>query len=385
MKRLAIITTHPIQYYAPVFQLLSQRQQVEIKVFYTWGDASVKKYDPGFDKKIQWDIPVLSGYPFEWVDNVAKEPGTHHFNGIQTPGLIEQVAQWEPDMVLIYGWGFSGHLKAMRHFKGKLPVLFRGDSTLLDEAPGARSFLKSIFLKWVYLHVDNAFYPGTNTKAYFKKYGLNEKQLSFAPHAIDNERFGEDRSAGAINLRKSFGLSHDDILILFAGKLEQKKSPLLLLDAFIKLDAPLLHLLFAGNGPLENELKAKAASNKHVSFIDFQNQTQMPVMYQACDLFCLPSAGPGETWGLAVNEAMAAGKAVLVSDKVGCAADLVQPGKNGAVFKANDVNNLAEKLDHLTKNGNIALVEMGLRSKEIISGWTIGQQVKVIETFVNNG
>lgn len=385
MKKLAIISTHPIQYYAPVFQLLHKRRQIDIKVYYTWGEASVKKYDPGFDKKIQWDIPVLSGYHFEWVNNVAKDPGTHHFNGIQTPGLIEQVNRWQPDAVLFYGWGFSGHLKALRYFKGKLPVFFRGDSTLLDEQHGAQSLAKNMLLKWVYRHVDHAFYPGSNTKAYFLKYGLKEKRLSFAPHAVDNARFAEDRSAEAVVVRKNLGLRDEDILILFAGKLEEKKSPLLLLDAFSGLGAPGVFLLFVGNGPLEAELKAKAAGNSRVSFMDFQNQSKMPVMYQACDLFCLPSAGPGETWGLAVNEAMAAGKAILASDKVGSAADLVEPGRNGAIFKAKSLENLAATLVELTKNDKLALIEQGKSSKEIISGWTLEKQVEVIEKAVNHG
>jgi len=385
MKKLAIITTHPIQYYAPVFQMLSERGQISIRVFYTWGEASVRKYDPGFDKKIQWDIPLLTGYDFEWVQNVAADPGTHHFNGIKTPRLVAQVNNWQPDAVLIYGWGFNSHLKALRYFKGKLPIYFRGDSTLLDEQPGVRSALKTVFLKWVYRHVDRAFYPGTNTKRYFEKYGLKDDQLTFAPHAIDNKRFAEDRMDEARALREKLDIPDDDILVLFAGKLEEKKSPILLLEGFLGLDKPNLHLLFAGNGPLEKELKEKTGNNSRVHFIDFQNQTQMPVMYQASDLFCLPSAGPGETWGLAVNEAMAAGKTILASDKVGSANDLVKPGLNGAVFQANVLKSLTKKMDELTENGKIALERLGNSSKGIIADWTIEHQVKAIENSVNNG
>jgi glycosyltransferase involved in cell wall biosynthesis len=384
MKKLAIITSHPIQYYAPAFQLLAKREQIDIMVFYTWGEASIEKHDPGFNKKIQWDIPVLNGYPFQWVKNISSDPGTHHFNGIKTPELVKQVDSWQPDAVLVYGWGFSGHLSALRYFKGRIPVLFRGDSTLLDEQSGARSFLKTRFLKWVYRHVDHAFYPGANTEAYFKKYGLKDNQLSFAPHAIDNNRFAEDRTAEATSLRIKLRLSDDDLVILFAGKLEEKKSPLLLLLAFLNLNCEDLHLLFVGNGPLEQELKSKAENHKHVHFIDFQNQRQMPVVYQACDLFCLPSAGPGETWGLAINEAMASGKAILASDKVGSAIDLIHPRRNGGIFKANDLSSLTAKLDELTKIGKSALIELGKHSKRIIENWTIEHQVKVIETVVNS-
>ena len=147
MKKLAIITTHPIQYYAPVFKLLHQRQQVSVKVFYTWGEQVNTKYDPGFNKVIAWDIPLLEGYPFDWVKNTAGDPGSHHFKGIINPDLIGQLKAWHPDALLVYGWGYQSHLKVMRHFKNKLPVLFRGDSTLLDDVTGAKALLKTGFLE----------------------------------------------------------------------------------------------------------------------------------------------------------------------------------------------------------------------------------------------
>src|ERR1700744_1022568 len=143
--RLAIITTHPIQYYAPIFKLLHQRGNIEINVFYTWGEKALNKYDPGFNKTISWDIPLLDGYPYEWVQNTSADAGTHHFKGIINTGLIKQVEAWQPDAVLIYGWAYHSHLKAMRHFKNKVPVLFRGDSTLLDETGGLKATLKSVF------------------------------------------------------------------------------------------------------------------------------------------------------------------------------------------------------------------------------------------------
>jgi len=385
MKKLAIITTHPIQYYAPVFQLMHKRAKLEVKVFYTWGEASAHKFDPGFNKKIKWDIPLLEGYPYEWVQNTSKDPGTHHFNGIVNPDLIGQIKNWQPDALLIYGWGFQSHLKVMRYFKNKLPVFFRGDSTLLDEEKGLRTILKTVFLKWVYRHTDHAFYPGANTKAYFKKYGLKDNQLSFAPHAIDNKRFAADRSGEALSLKKKLGIEDKEIVILFAGKFEEKKAPGQLLDAFLNLNAKGAQLLFVGNGPLEQQLKLKAETSAAVHFMDFQNQSEMPVVFQACDLFCLPSKGPGETWGLAINEAMASGKAILVSDKAGTASDLVKSGKNGDIFRAGNTADLADKLSSLIYKGKSGLAEMGEYSKFLIGKWTIDEQVNVIETAVNNG
>jgi glycosyltransferase involved in cell wall biosynthesis len=379
--RLAIITTHPIQYYAPIFKLLSQRKKIDIKVFYTLGQEDGDIYDHGFGKEINWDIPLLEGYPYEWVQNFSAEPGSHHYKGIVNPKLSKLIQSWQPDAILFIGWAYRSHLKAMRYFKGKIPVYFRGDSTLLDEPRGLKKILKHVFLKWVYRHVDRAFYVGANSKAYFKKYGLKDEQLTFAPHAIDNERFAFSNNIEATSLRQKLGVGNNDILILFSGKFVKKKSPLILIEAFLRLKHPGIHLLFAGNGLLEPELKLKAENIKNIHFIDFQNQSFMPVVYQACNLFCLPSKGPGESWGLAVNEAMACSKAILVSDKVGCAVDLVKDNYNGAIFKSENVDDLVACLKKLTQSKDL-LEEFGKNSGLIIKEWNFTKIAKAIETVM---
>ena len=384
MQRLAIITTHPIQYYSPVFKLLHDRQKIQIKVFYTWGEGAMNKFDPGFGKKIEWDVPLLDGYPFEWVNNTSKNPGSHSFSGIVNPGLARQIERYEADAILVYGWAYNSHLKAIWYFKNKLPVIFRGDSTLLDENTGFKAVLKSLLLKFIYKRVDHALYVGTNNKAYFEKYGIKAKRLSFAPHAIDNDRFAICRTEEAVRLRESLGLTDQDILILFAGKFEEKKAPLLLLQAFLTLNKAAVHLLYVGNGVQQDELKQKAGTNGNIHFLDFQNQSYMPVLYQACDLFCLPSKGPAETWGLVLNEAMACEKPVLASTKVGGAVDLVKPGVNGALFNASSLTDLTLQLNNLVEKKIPGLKAMGKMSKKIIDDWNFKNQAIAIENAVIN-
>jgi len=382
MKKLAIITTHPIQYYAPVFKLLHQRKNIEIKVFYTLGQQELK-YDHGFGKTVDWDIPLLEGYPYESVLNTSSKPGSHNFKGVVNPKITEQVQAWKPDAVLVFGWAYRGHLKALRYFKNKLPVYFRGDSTLLNESKSIKSALKHVFLNWVYRHVDHAFYVGDNNKNYYKQYGLKDRQLSFAPHAIDNERFKVKRSSEVAELRGMLNVKDTDVLILYAGKFEPVKNVHLLLKAFVNLNRPNVHLLLAGNGINEQSLKITAARSKQrdrIHFLDFQNQTYMPVLYQSADLFCLPSIS--ESWGLSVNEAMACGKAILVSDKVGCAASLVTGGINGAVFKASDINSIIEKLQWLTADKKL-LFDYGERSRAIIEEWNFVNIAAAIEKKLN--
>ena len=192
-------------------------------------------------------------------------------------------------------------------------------------------------MKWVYRFVDHAFYVGTNNKNYFLAHGLKEDQLHFAPHAIDNNRFAENASSheeAAVKWRKKLGIDDQDFVLLYAGKLEPTKN----LDFVLKLADEItdsnFRFLFVGNGSSEMELKKKASKDKRIIFLDFQNQKAMPVVYRLGDVFVLPSIG--ETWGLAVNEAMACGKPVIVSSNVGCAIDLIKPGESG--FIVNPLN-----------------------------------------------
>ncbi len=378
--RLAIITTHPIQYYAPVFRLLAQK--LDLKVFYTLGENSMNKHDPGFDKFIEWDIDLLNGYKYQWVNNVAANPGSHHFSGINNPDLIAQLTNWQPNAILVYGWAYKSHLSIMRHFKKKIPIFFRGDSTLLDHISWPKKIARKIILKWVYSYIDHAFYVGTNNKAYFKNFGLKESQLTFAPHAIDNKRFAANRTNEIKLLKQKLGINDNDLLLLFAGKFEAKKDPLLLLKAFLQIQQPNTHLLFVGNGEMEKQLKADAFGNANIHFMDFINQSDMPVIYQAADLFCLTSKGPGESWGLAVNEAMACSKAILVSDKVGCAIDLVTHHYNGMVIKSGNIHELTIALRELTTSKK-KLAVYGKNSATIIKNWNFETATCAIENKIN--
>jgi glycosyltransferase involved in cell wall biosynthesis len=386
LKKLAIITTHPIQYNAPFFRLLAERGKVNVRVFYTWGEKVLAdKYDPGFGKIITWDIPLLEGYDFTMVENKSKKPGSDHFNGIINPSLNNQIESWGANAVLVFGWAFNSHLKCLRYFKGKIPVFFRGDSTLLDKKNNVlTNTIKSIFLKWVYKNVDIAFFVGEQNKKYFIHYGLKENQLIFAPHAVDNIRFSYPLKK---DIKSELGIKESNILFLFAGKFELKKNPELLLEAFIQLNDFKTHLLFVGNGFLENRLKEKYLQlskdlQSRIHFKDFQNQLEMPDIYKSADVFVLPSKGPRETWGLAVNEAMASGLPVLVSDKCGCNNDLIEDGINGYTFESDNLSQLVSKMNKMV-NDSEALKQMGRNSKNKIQFWSFESIAMVIEEKMN--
>ncbi len=383
-KRLAVVTTHPIQYNAPLFALLAERGNLDVKVFYTWGESVLKnKFDPGFEREISWDIPLLSGYNYSFEKNVSNEKGSHHFYGIDTPGLNKNLQDYDPHAILLYGWSFKSHLAVLRFFRGKVSLIFRGDSHLLDKFGLVRSLKRRLFLAWIYRAIDLALYTGQNNYDYYRWCGVPRKKLFFGPHAIDNRRFnrsGEECLAKSKIFRLMLKISEDAFVFLFAGKLESKKDPFTLIESFINARLGKEYfLVMVGNGPLERELKNIYESNSQLRFLDFQNQSVMPAIYRMADVFVLPSKGPNETWGLSVNEAMATGRPVIVSDKCGCAADLVKNGINGFIFNAGNKNELSSRLTEITK---MDWETMSEASKKIVAGYDVSCLAAAVEESV---
>jgi glycosyltransferase involved in cell wall biosynthesis len=374
MKRLAIITTHPIQYNAPIFRILHQRGNIAIKVFYTWEKGS-EEFDRDFGKKITWDIPLLEGYDYEFSSNNGSQ--RRDFRGVQNPGQVKAIEDWGAEAVLVIGWNYASHLRVMRHFKGRIPVLFRGDSTLLGEQNGWKKIARRLFLRWIYRHVDIAFYVGSRNKDYFRAHGLKERQLVFAPHAIDNRRFGNDEfEKTAADRRAALGIGKDQLLFVFVGKFQWQKDPVTLVEAWRGIPENDVHLLMVGNGELEEAVRSAADGDARVHFLGFQNQSVMPEIYRIGDVYCLPSVS--ETWGLAVNEAMACSRAILASDLCGCSPDLVRNGTNGFIFAAGSKEDLCAKV-RLFRENRQRLGEMGSASASIIRDWSYDSMAAAIE------
>jgi glycosyltransferase involved in cell wall biosynthesis len=383
--KLAIVCTHPIQYYVPVFRALTESGQLDVRVFYTYSQAATESmFDAGFGTEVKWDIPLLDGYTYQFVPNVAKRPGLDHFLGLNTPTLAREIEAWQPDALLVYTWNSQSHLQALRHFKGRLPVFFRGDSTLIDKRVWWRALLRRALLTWVYRHVDVAIAVGTHNRAYFAWSGVPWSRIAIAPHSVDTVRFGADSAAHeklTAQWRAELGIGSEAIVILFAGKLQSKKNPGLLLEAFADLDAG-SHLVFVGNGELESDLRGRATTQKNVHFLSFKNQSVMPAVYRLGDVFVLPSQGPEETWGLALNEAMASGRPVIGSSMVGGACDLIRPGENGWLFESGDRGALQNILRIAVRCGRQGLRKMGAAAQAGSVSWTTEESARRISAAV---
>lgn len=352
--RLLFITSHPIQYNAPLFSYLAKHSKYLIKVFYTLGDNTNSLVENGFGVKENWNIDLLGGYDNEFIYNTSSHPSSLSYWGIKNPSLLDRIKAYNPDAIIVYGWKHQSHFKALNYFHGKVPVLFRGDSTTLDDPLGfsLRTYFRFIFLRWIYRKVDYVLSPGTASDQYFLKSGLLQNQIIRAKHAIDNERFmniSKIEQEQLYNLSSSLFIRPNEIIFLFAGKFIDKKNPLLLIDAFaqLKRQEDNVRLLLVGNGSLENTIKERISKlplniASSILVLPFQDQQQMKLLYRVASVFILPSKS--ETWGLSVNEALASGTPVIVSDKCGSSRDLVQNEMNGLFFKSENKQDLLEKM-----------------------------------------
>ncbi|MDJ0652839.1 MAG: glycosyltransferase family 4 protein [Xanthomonadales bacterium] len=366
MTRLAIIATHPIQYYSPWFRHMAD-SGLDLKVFYLWDFGVAERRDREFDRTLRWDVDLLSGYDSQLLENRSPRPGTAHFFGFDNPECLEAVLEFSPDAVLFMAYRYWGLLLLIRalHSRG-IPLLFRGDSHRLVDRHSWRSKTARRFIAAIFRQFAGCLYVGRANREYFTYHGVTDDRLFFSPHAVDNDRFlgaRDGASERAARWRRELQIPDDAVLLLFAGKLTRKKRPTDLLAAFRGLDRRQCYLLFVGSGELEQELKRESAD--HVRFLPFQNQTDMPAVYAMADLFVLPSFGRSETWGLAVNEAMCLGVPVVVSDHVGCHLDLVQGRGTGWVFPAGDRLRLAETLKQAIDDGSLRQ-KSGTRASRLI-------------------
>lgn len=384
LQKLAIITTHPIQYNAPLFRLLSERKKISVKVFYTWGQSAETVYDARFGMQRSWDIPLLTGYAYEFVRSVSKHPDSNRFWGVINPGLRKQLQSEGFDAILVYRWSLWSHFWLLQFPPPTMNVFFRGDSTLLTTQKGLRFFFKQLLLRFVYRNVHTAFTVGTHNDYYMLASGLQPEQLKKAPHAVDTERFSANADAMEVKAseeRKAIGINDDDVVFHYAGKFYEVKQLNLLINAFQKLNGKQYRLLLTGNGEDEAMLKSLAVNDKRILFQGFKNQSEMPWVYRLGDVFVLPSKS--ETWGLSVNEAMACGRPAIVSDQCGCVPDLIVEGKNGFVFKTSSEADLLRCLQQFSNRASAKDMESFVA--EHISHFNLTRVAEVIENTMIEG
>jgi glycosyltransferase involved in cell wall biosynthesis len=345
--RIGFLISHPIQYYTPIFRELAGL--CELSVFFAHRQTAEQQARAGFGVAFDWDIDLLSGYRSKFLDNVSKQPSTDRYGGCDTPGIAREIADGGFDAFVVPGWGFRSYLQAAKACRcAGVPVFVRGDSQLIGQRHLLLRIAKAIAFARVLRRFDGYLYVGQRNREYLLHYRAPADRLFFSPHCVDNEvfRVASDAVRSARESVPRVGARNKRIL--FVGKLVSRKNPadVLRAAALVRHKQP-VEVAYAGSGELEPMLRQLAQEvGVPTIFHGFVNQSEMPAVYAAADVMVLPSDGL-ETWGLAVNEAMACGVPAVVSDAVGCGPDLVEPGMTGAVFPVGRVADFATAIERV--------------------------------------
>jgi glycosyltransferase involved in cell wall biosynthesis len=375
-----VVASHPIQYQAPLYRALAARPEIDLHVYFCcrWGAESY--YDPGFRVRFSWDTSLLEGYRFSFLRNFSVQPGPTWFGGLANPGIVAPVLRNKLDAIWIHGWGLATSWIAWAAAASKrVPILLRGETTGFTEPVGVKRKVKRVVLKTLFGQIAGFLAIGTNNANFYRSYGVSEEQIFWTPYAVDNDFFIERarrESQGKAFLRKQAGVPANLPLILYCGKLMEKKQPFDLLRAFACLNGqPKASLVFVGDGLLRTELERFVTERglANVYFLGFRNQTELPACYSMADVCVLPSSL--EPWGLVLNEAMCCSLPVIASNRVGAAADLIKQGMNGFTYPVGDVEALTDCLRKVLVDEQVRQA-MGIQSRAIISRWGIEEDVE---------
>jgi glycosyltransferase involved in cell wall biosynthesis len=378
--RLGIVVTHPIQYQIPLFSHLSARSSVEPFVFFLTDHGLAESFDPGFGRTLKYDVPLLDGYKYQIVRNRSPKPAIGTSWGVFNPSLPAAIRRAHVDALLVHGYNHISHwLAYATAVQAGIPYLLRGDSQPGRVGRSAKMMAKHALLQPLIRNAGACLAVGERNREFYSSYGAPSDRIFFAPYSVDTDRFAKDGTVGRAHrtsMLESLGLDPESSLVLFAAKLQARKRPVDVVMAMDQLERP-ASLVVIGDGPLRPGLEELTASRPWMRMLGFVNQRKIAEWYGAADLFVLPS--DCEPWGLAVNEAMAAGAVPLVSDAVGCAPDLVTRDV-GWVYATGDIDALAHAISKGSQPG--ALTERRVAAQRRSAEYGIVATACGIETAV---
>lgn len=361
-RRLAVLLTHPVQYFKPVFQGLAADPAIELHVFFGCDHGTSRSLDPDFGVAFAWDSAPTEGFPHTVLSQQPLAALSRPRSGLALARRASRtIAAWRPDAVLIFSYSplfitASSLLLASRGLR----LWLRAETTdlALERSP-MKERLRSLALRRYYQRFAHVFPIGSHSEAHYQRLGVAAGRRSTARYAVDQDFFAPRVrfwSARRQALRAELAIPPDALVLLFVGKISPVKDPLLIPAALerLRLDparAALwqrLHLVVVGDGVLRSALEEaleRALPRRHHG-MGFQNQRELGRFYALADVLLLPSS-QGETWGLVVNEALQFGCGVICSDRVGSAADLVADRPWGRVHASGDAEGLAAAIASL--------------------------------------
>jgi glycosyltransferase involved in cell wall biosynthesis len=341
--RVLAVAAHPVQYMSPIFRRMAAHPALDLHVAYCSLRGAEAGHDPEFGASIQWDVPLLDGYA--WTQVANRGSGAESFFGLFNPGIWRLIRNGNFDAVLCFtGYRRATFWVALLAAKlSKTAFLFGTDATTLAPRDGRawKTSLKKILWPRLFRLADQVIVPSSGSREVMLSLGVPADRVTLTPYSVDNDWWIQQSSrADRAATRTAWGASAKDAVILFCAKLQPWKRPADLLRAFAKANISNAILVFAGAGPLRTSLEAEALGvASRVRFLGFVNQSRLPAVYASSDLMVLPSEY--EPFAVVVNEAMCCGCAVVASDRVGAARDLVAPVAPQFVFPCGDIDALA--------------------------------------------
>jgi glycosyltransferase involved in cell wall biosynthesis len=375
--KVALIASHVIQYQAPFFRLLAAEPGLDLEVLFCSTDGAEVYRDPEMQTTFRWDLDLLGGYRHRFLKNFGSGEG---YTRLINPGIVPALLFSRYDAAIFFlGWGTISSLLGIAACRMRgTPILLFGDSSFPPPETSVRSKLRAGFLRTIVGLTERFLVSGNINAGYYRHYGADPSSFHLVPWAIDNARFAEASRFGPGErevMRERFGIPPDQLAVVFSAKFLPRKDPMTLLRSVDAMQhRPRAAVIFLGNGELRGEMETFARErNLDVRFAGFINQTDLPKHYAMADVFVLPSLD--EPRGSVVNEAMASGLPVIVSDRCGAVGDIVQHGENGYVFSPRDVTTLTRHLDTLAADPQLR-ARMAQRSREIIATWDYARGVR---------
>jgi len=380
LNRIAYVLSHPIQYQSPLLKKLSTSSKFDLHTFYI-SDHSVKNfYDEEFGKKIKWNLNILEGHKFTFLKNFFNKNKISFFSPIVIDKKIFSILK-KYDYIWFHGYAHHVQLILILLciiFKKK--YFLRIESNLISTK---KSFIKNLFIKIIVRRAFKLLYIGTLNKEYYIEYGATNDQLVFVPYTVDNEYFiSYKKRFKDSQIKKLLKLKDDIPIVLFSGKLIDRKQPKRLLEECLKIMRNVnFYLLFLGEGYLKKSMVEFLKNNKYknnIRFLGFVNIDKISSFYSISDIFILPSMH--ETFGLVINEAMIHENAIISSKLVGSHSDFIKNNFNGFTF--NNFDELRLKLRDLLKNRK-KINSYKKNSFQIIKYWNNDISLKSFEGIFN--
>lgn len=286
--------------------------------------------------------------------------------------IIRWLRQSHVRAVVIFGYGDPGHIRIIRWCHARrIPCLMWGDSNILkDGVRGVRAVIKRLAVGRIVGWCDALLACGRRGDAYFSRYGATPDKLFRVPNEPDYDEIASLTREQVAEIARRYGLAEGRRRIVFSGRLVALKRIDLLIDAFSKIagERPEWDLVIAGSGELESSLRARVPKSltDRVIWTGFiETSVAMAGVFRASDLLVLCS--DWEAWGLVLNEAAAAGMAIIASSVVGAAPELVRDGVNGFIFERGDVADLTRCLLRATDSDSIDKLKTG--SALVLAEW----------------